>query len=58
MHYRSLGVSQQWHSSTSKKPGKPTMKNGNIGKITVENGRDAQHLYNGAITQDKKRQEF
>lgn len=53
---------QLWHFSISEE-----MKNwgANHGKwqnwkekIAVENGRDAQHIYNGAITQDKKHQSF
>lgn len=59
MHYKSLGVSQQWHSSTSKKTWEANHEKWqHWKKTTVENGRDAQHLYNGAITDDKKHQKF
>lgn len=51
MHNKSLGVSQQWHSSTSKKTwGANNEKRQNWKEITVENGRDAEHSYNGSIS--------
>lgn len=61
MHNNPLSLFQLWHFSISEE-----MKNwgANHGKWqnwkenAVENGRDAQHVYNGAITQDKKRQSF